>query len=175
MKHKIVRLDALIPSPSLAGLDHEWIGEYSQTPPDNLIERIKDATIVINSTTKVPRAAIEAAPNLRMWAATGVGTDNLDKDALRDKGVTLCNVPAQNTDSVCGHAFALYFALRRKVQRMHNLAMDGTIWPGENMIQLCMGEPPRTNAEETLVVVGYGSLGTIMVERGGLPWKRTNE
>ena len=163
MKHKIVRLDALIPSPSLFGINHEWIGEYSKTSPDELVDRIKDATIVINSTTRVPRAAIEAAPNLKLWAATGVGTDNLDKDALRDRGIMLCNVPAQNTDSVSEHAFALYYAIRRRILRMHDIAMDGTSWPSNNMIQLQMGGPPRTNAEETLVIIGYGALGEALL------------
>lgn len=159
MKHKVVRLDALITSPDLSNIDHEWIGEYAKTSPEQLIDRIKDATIVINSTTKIPRAAIEAAPHLRLWAATGVGTDNLDKDTLRERGITLCNVPAQNADSVSEHAFALYYAIRRRVLRMHDIAMDGTSWPSNNLIHLKMGYPPRTNAEETLIIFGYGSLG----------------
>ena len=163
MKHKVVRLDALIPSPDLSGIDHEWIGEYSKTAHDQLVDRLREATIVINSTTRVPRAALEAAPNIRLWAATGVGTDNLEKDAIREKGITLCNVPAQNTDSVSEHAFALYYAIRRRILRMHDIAMDGTSWPSDNMIQQRMGEPPRTNAEETLVIIGYGALGEMML------------
>lgn len=159
MKHKVVRLDGLIPSPDLSGIEHQWVGEYSKTSAEQIKERIKDATIVINSTTRVPRAAIEAAPNLQLWAATGVGTDNLDKEAIREGGITLCNVPAQNTDSVSEHAFALYYAIRRRVLRMHDIAMDGISWSADNMLHLRMGDPPRTNAEETLVIIGYGAIG----------------
>ena len=168
MKHRVVRLDGLIPTPALPQ-SCELIGEYSKTTPDQLVDRIKDATIVINSTTRLPREAVASAPNLQLWAATGVGTDNLDKDALREKGITLCNVPAQNKDSVSEHAFALYYAIRRRLLPMHAIAMEGVSWPTNNMIQLRMGEPPRTNAEETLVIVGYGALGTYTYATSCIP------
>lgn len=57
------------------------------------------------------------------------------------------------------HAFALYFAIRRHIVDMHNIAMDGKTWATESLVAARLGKPPRTNAEETLVVIGYGALG----------------
>ena len=71
----------------------------------------------------------------------------------------VCRVPAQNTDSVSEHAFALYYAIRRRIVEMHNIAMDGKTWANDNLLARRLGNPPRTNAEETLVVIGYGALG----------------
>jgi len=92
-------------------------------------------------------------------AVNGTGTDHIDKVALRERGIWLCHVPAQNTDSVSEHAFALFFAVRRQIVPMHSKVMDGVTWPNATQITKHMGAPPRTCSEETLVVIGYGALG----------------
>lgn len=153
-KHTIVALDGWVKLPRL-DFDHVYT-EYTSTTPDQLPERIKDATIVTTAAQKVTRAGIEAAPHLQLVACNGTGTDHVDKDAIRERGITLCNVPAQNTDSVSEHAFALYYALRRRLPQVHNHTVDGG-WPQALFTKL--GPPPRVNAEETLVIVGYGALG----------------
>ncbi|KAK5124914.1 hypothetical protein LTR85_001104 [Meristemomyces frigidus] len=153
-QHRIVALDGWVKLPAL---DFEYdYREYASTTPEQLPDRIKDATIVTTAAQKVTRAGIEAAPHLQLVACNGTGTDHIDKDAIRERGVTLCNVPAQNTYSVSEHAFALYYALRRRIPQIHQSTVDGS-WPQKLFTKL--GPPPRINAEEILVVVGYGALG----------------
>lgn len=159
-KHKVVVLDDLVKAPSMA-FDYD-ITQYQSTTLEELPARMKDATIVIISPTRVTRTGIESAPDLQLIACNGTGTDHVDKDAARERGVAVCRVPAQNTDSVSEHAFALYYAIRRRIVEMHQIAMDGKTWASNNLLALKMGKPPRTNAEETLVVVGYGALGTAL-------------
>lgn len=155
-KHKVLALDSLVRPPPFS-FDHELV-QYENTSPTQALERIKDATIVLTSPTAITRAVIEAAPNLELIACNGTGTDHIDKEAARERGVTVCRVPAQNTDSVAEHAFALYFSLRRRVVEMHNIAMDGKIWAA-NELGSILGKPPRVNSEETMVIIGYGALG----------------
>ena len=156
-KPYIVALDSWVEPPKLS---FEYDSEtYPSTTPEQLPERMKNATIVIVSGTKVTRKGIESAPKLQLVACNGTGTDHIDKVALRDHGVSLCHVPAQNTDSVSEHAFALYYSLRRRIMQMHHAVADGTSWPGDNHVYRRLGRPPRTNSEETLVVIGYGALG----------------
>lgn len=81
----------------------------------------------------------------------------MDKEAAREHGVTICNVPSQNTDSVSQHGFALYFAVRRKVVELHQLMMEG-VWP-QGSLHKRFERLPRVNEEEVLVIVGYGALG----------------
>jgi len=114
--------------------------------------------MVITSNSRVTRAAIEVAPHLRIIASNATGTNHVDKLAANERGITVCHVPGQNTDSVAEHSFALYYALRRRVLPMHDLAMDGNIW-SKGAAFKHLGQPPRTNAEETLCVVGYGAIG----------------
>lgn len=159
-KHNIVAVDSWVRLADLS-FDHNFT-QYPNTTPTELPDRIKDATIVICSGTRINRVAIENAPNLQLVACNGTGTDHIDKDALRERGVSLCRVPAQNTDSVSEHAFALYHALRRKVMEMHRLTLDGTSWAeglGTLPVKVYGRPGPRVNAEETLVVIGHGAIG----------------
>ena len=158
-RHKVVAVDNWVQAPQLA-FDHDFT-QYEHTFADEYSEHVKDATIVITSGTPWSRAAIESAPNLELISCNGVGTDHIDKDAVRERGITVCNVPAQNKDSVSEHAFALYYAIRRHIVDMHAVTINGQAWKGKPQLAYSMGYPPRTNAEETLVVVGYGSIGTL--------------
>lgn len=157
-KHTIVAVDSWVKPPPFS-FDYD-LTQYSNTSPEELPERIKDATIVITSATPITGASIENAPKLQLVACNGTGTDHVDKDAIRRRGLSVCKVPAQNTDSVSEHAFALYFAVRRHIVEMNAVAMDGKTWATNNMLALKLGKPPRTNRDETLVVIGYGALGS---------------
>lgn len=155
--HHVVYLDNWVDPPPL-NFEHR-LTKYDSTTPEQLPSRLRDATIAICSSARITRAGIEAASNLQLIACNSTGTDQVDKVALRERGITLCHVPAQNTDSVAEHAFALYYALRRRIMPLHELTMDGVSWGKGPAFRLFEGGPPRTNAEECLVVVGYGALG----------------
>lgn len=155
-KHKIVAVDNYVPLLPLT-FDHDLVS-YDSTRPEQLIERIKDATIIITTTTPIPRIGIESAPNLQLVACNTAGFDQVDNDAARERGIALCHVPAQSTESVSEHAFALYYGLRRKIIDMHNLTIDGTTWASIKMPAYKLGMP-RVNSQETLAVIGYGALG----------------
>ena len=157
-RHKVVAVDNWVQAPQLA-FDHDFT-QYEHTYPDEFSDHVKDATIAITSGTPWTRAGIESAPNLELISCNGVGTDHVDKEAVRERGITVCHVPAQNKDSVSEHAFALYYAIRRHIVEMHAITMSGQTWAGKPQLAYALGQPPRTNAEETLVVVGYGSIGT---------------
>ena len=156
-KHHVVVLDGLVPLPPL---DFEYdLTQHNSTSVDDLPSRVKDATIIITSVSKITRAGIENAPNLQLVATNGAGLDHIDQQALRDRGVALCRVPAQNTDSVSEHAFALYYTIRRQIVPMHDIVMRGEAWQKERMLQTRFASMPRVNGDETLVIVGYGALG----------------
>jgi phosphoglycerate dehydrogenase-like enzyme len=57
-------------------------------------------------------------------------------------------------DSVSEHAFALASALKRQILPMHQMTVEGKKWAEIRAPHLAFGQPPRTNAEETLVSAG---------------------
>jgi glycerate dehydrogenase len=94
-KHHIIALDSWVTVPAF-DFPHSLAVITDGTALSNP-DQLKDATIAINSQVPVNAALLEHMPKLQLFAATGTGVDHIDKKALRERGVTLCKVPAQNT------------------------------------------------------------------------------
>src|SRR5262249_49311496 len=75
-------------SPAFA---HEWVS-YDRTTPDEVVERIAAADIVVTNKAPVRRAAIEACPNLKLIAVSATGTDIVDVAECRERGITVSNI-----------------------------------------------------------------------------------
>lgn len=93
--HHVVALDAWVEPPAL-NFEHtlQVIRDGSAlTKP----EQLKDATIVINTATPVNEDLLQHMPKLQLIAGTGAGFDHVNTESVRARGITLCNIPAQNT------------------------------------------------------------------------------
>jgi phosphoglycerate dehydrogenase-like enzyme len=71
---------------------------YHDTLPgseDGLIERIRDAEIVLNirSSSKFTARVFESCPKLRLISVLGTGTDHIDLAAAAAHGVQITNTP----------------------------------------------------------------------------------
>ena len=73
--------------------------------------------VIIRSASKVTRPVIEAGKNLKLVARAGVGLDNVDQVAAKEKGIIVRNTPSCTTISVAELAFGLMLSLARKVGR----------------------------------------------------------
>ena len=80
-----------------------------------IIERIRDAEVVISGWTKIGRDVLRAAPGLRLVSLWATGLDNIDLAAARAQDVAVCNVPSYATDSVAELALGLMLAVIRKI------------------------------------------------------------
>lgn len=85
-RHKIVAVDGWVKPPPFS-FEHDFV-QYESTTLVELPERIRDATIVITSATRIPRAGIENAKDLQLVSCNGVGTDHVDHEACRERGST---------------------------------------------------------------------------------------
>jgi D-lactate dehydrogenase len=65
--------------------------------------------------TAVDAAVLDRAPNVRCIAARSVGFDNIDIKTAHERGIAVCRVPHYGSQTVAEFAFALLFALSRKV------------------------------------------------------------
>ncbi|KAF2155481.1 NAD(P)-binding protein [Myriangium duriaei CBS 260.36] len=161
MAHNIVVLDQCFSTLPPLNFDCT-VTHFTSSKPDQVSYRIKHATIVVTTDTRITRANILFAKNLRLVAANGTGTDIVDKAALIERGVAMCHVPAATTESVSEHALALYYGLRRKLREMHQATLQGRAWEardGKSLRRQGFGQSPRVNRDETMVVIGYGHLG----------------
>ena len=56
-------------------------------------------------------------PRLKMIATCSVGTDSIDLDAARARGIVVSNLPGVNAPFVAEHMFGLMFAVAKRAAR----------------------------------------------------------
>ncbi len=123
-----------------------------------LIEQIKGVDgLIVRSATKVTRAAIEAADQLKVIGRAGVGVDNVDVEAATERGIIVMNTPGGNTISTAEHTFSLMMALARQIPQAHATMVDGA-WARKkfNGTELL---------DKTLGIAGMGRIGSEVARR----------
>jgi len=97
------------------------------TPEELLAEIPAYHAIVVRSASKVTRPVIEAGVNLKLITRAGVGLDNVDQVAAREKGIEVRNTPTCTSISVAELAFGMMLSLARHVGKA-NISMKNGEW-----------------------------------------------
>ena len=100
----------------------------------------------------IDRAFLDAHPALRLIATRSTGTDHIDLDACRERGIAMANVPSYGEHTVAEHTFALILALSRRLREVTSeSAQDGKMsYTAARAFEL---------RGKTLGVVGAGRIG----------------
>lgn len=157
---KIVALDAL------QLMDLDWSGlkaidpclvTYDATAPELVVERAKDAEILLVNKVKLTREVLEKLPALRYVGVLATGYDNVDCAAAREKGVVVTNVPGYSTDSVAQLIFALLLELCHQTGH-HSDTVKAGRWA--NQPYYCYWDSPLIElAGKTMGIFGLGKIG----------------
>ncbi|HME38618.1 MAG TPA: D-2-hydroxyacid dehydrogenase [Steroidobacteraceae bacterium] len=131
--------------------------ELCESDDAKTAERIRDAEIVMLNKVELSRELIRGAARLKMVAAAGTGTNNIDLAAAREFGVAVCNVRAYCTASVVQHVWGLILSLNQHVCGYARLTGDGS-WT-RNEARTVLAFPIRELHGRILGVVGFGELG----------------
>jgi glycerate dehydrogenase len=130
---------------------------FQRTEPDQLVERIRDAEVVVTNKVVVGADAVASAKGLRLICTAATGTNNIDLAAADARGIVVCNARNYATDSVVQHVFALLLTL---VTRMDAYRADIGAGRWSASDQFCLLDHPiRTLAGMHLGIVGFGVLG----------------
>ena len=113
--------------------------------------------VLVRSKTKCTKEYIDQAPNLKLIIRGGVGTDNIDKEAAKAKGVQVKNTPKASSPAVAELAFALMLAIPNKLIEAHNTTKEGKFLKSEIKRTELLGK--------TLGLIGVGRIGTEMAKR----------
>lgn len=89
--------------------------KYPFSTPEELLERSKDADVIIFNKVRIDEASVGEAEHLKLVCVTGTGTNNIDKDYLAGRGIEWRNVAGYSTESVAQHTFAMLFFLIGKL------------------------------------------------------------
>ena len=122
-----------------------------------IIERIRDAQVVLLNKVELSRELMQGAPKLKLVAVAGTGTNNIDVEAARELGVAVCNVRGYCTSSVTQHVWGLILSLTQHVSDYARLAGNGS-WT-ENELLTVLSHPIRELDGRIFGVVGWGELG----------------
>jgi glycerate dehydrogenase len=155
---RIVFLDAstCIAEIRRPAFQHEWT-EYPATSAEQTVERLKDATIAITNKVQLQRGILEQLPKLKMVAVAATGTDNVDIEYCRERGIVVSNIRNYSVHTVPEHVFMLMLALRRNLLSFHADVRNGA-W--QTAPQFCLfTHPVHDLYRTTLGIIGRGAIG----------------
>jgi glycerate dehydrogenase len=163
--HDIVFLDrdSLIAQVRTPAFEHRW-RDYPATSADDVVERLRGATIAITNKVPLRADALARLPDLKMIAVAATGTDNVDLAACRERGIVVANIRNYSLVSVPEHCFALILAVRRNL-RAYVADVEAGRW--ERSTRFCLLDHPIGDlAGSRLGIVGYGALGRRVAQIG---------
>jgi glycerate dehydrogenase len=128
-----------------------------QTAQSGVTQAIAGAGAVLVNKLRIGREAIAATPTLRLVVLAATGTNNVDLDAARERGVAVCNLSDYCTASVVQHVMGTLLLLTHRLREYDALVRSGAWQEGE---QFCLLEYPiRELCGRRFGIVGYGTLG----------------
>ena len=100
---------------------------YEFTKPEDIVERAKDAEILITNKTVLSAETINALPKLQYIGTLSTGFNVIDCQAAKQRGIPVCNVPTYCTTAVAQFTFAMLFNITNKVE-LHNQSVHKGDW-----------------------------------------------
>ena len=148
-------------SPELDRLKPYGTVELYTDRPESSAEKVRralEADIVINTRGVVSWGEEEFSqlPNLKMITTCSIGTDSLDLEAARARGIIICNQPGRTAPVVAEHMFGLMFAVAKRAA-YYTITLKAEQWPRLDNLML---------QGKTLGIVGTGSIGAEMARLG---------
>jgi D-3-phosphoglycerate dehydrogenase len=119
---------------------------------------LQDIDGIALSLTLFGAPELDVAPRMRVVARIGVGFDTVDVPALTAKRVPLMTVGTANSPSVAEQAFSLMFALAKR-NAQHDAGVRSGTWRDQ------LTTLPVDLLEKTVLIVGFGRIGTRMAKR----------
>ncbi len=165
-KPKIVVLDGYTLNPG----DLSWEGlaalgdctVHERTGPDQIVERARDAQIILTNKVVLDREVIAQLPELRYIGVLATGFNVVDGTAARERGIPVTNVPNYSTRSVAQLTFALLLELTLHVGHHAATVREGR-WTANQ--DFCYWDYPLIELESLqLGVIGWGRIGRAVGE-----------
>src|SRR6185437_7609530 len=167
MSHHVVFLerDSLKAHVRRPRFEHAY-EEYAHTPSDQIVPRLRHATIAIINKVQLSNETLAQLPKLKMVAISATGYNGIDIAACRKRGIAVANIRNYAIHTVPEHVFALMLALRRNLLAYRREIEQGAWQKSE---QFCLFTHHITELSgSTMGIVGEGAIGqgTAAIARG---------
>jgi len=156
----IVLLDADTLGSDLDLSPLEALGElevYDITTPEETIDNIDQAEVVVTNKVVIDRAIMEAVPTLKLICVAATGMNNIDLDAARELGIAVKNVAGYSTTSVAQHTFAMALHIAEKME-YYSLYARGGAW-SQSLIFTHLEQPFHQIEGQQWGIIGMGAIG----------------
>jgi glycerate dehydrogenase len=158
---KIVILDAFTSNPG----DLSWdaikeMGEltvYERTTPEEVLERCTGSEVIFTNKVILNSETIEQLPELKYIGVLATGTNVVDLNFAKERGICVTNIPGYSTDSVVQHVLALMLHFSSKVS-VHNDAVQEGDWVNSIDFSFTLGTLNELSGK-TLGIIGLGTIG----------------
>ena len=97
---------------------------YDRTPVDLIVERAKNADVVMSNKTLLSAATLKQLPNLKFISVLATGYNIIDTEAAKSLGIRVANAPGYGTASVVQLCFALLLAV----------SVESPFWAGYHIL-----------------------------------------
>ncbi len=166
MQPNIVFLDGATVNPGdLSWEDFHKIGIftfYERTGPNEVIERSKNADVLIVNKVKLNATHFSQLPKLQLVCVAATGYDVIDIQAAKEYGITVCNIVGYSTHSVAQMAISLLLEATNQVGLYSHLNKNGK-W--NNSLDFCYWDSPIMElADKKVGIIGLGNIGKCLAE-----------
>lgn len=132
--------------------------EYAHTAAEQVLERGKDADIIITSKVILNHEILSQLPKLKLIAVTATGTNNIDLVAAKALGITVKNVTGYSSVTVPEHVIGMIYALKHRLIDYHRDQLLTERWA--TCGQFCYVDYPISDVQgSTLGIIGRGCIG----------------
>jgi D-3-phosphoglycerate dehydrogenase len=142
---------------ALARLDPE-LRMAKSTSVEDILAVGRDADAIIVCYAKLTGDLLRALTRCKVIGRTGLGVDNIDLPAAKERGITVTYVPDYCLQEVSDHAIALLLALARKVPLANKLVQSGR-WELPPIV------PIRRLEGQVLGLVGFGNIPRLVARK----------
>lgn len=138
------------------------VTKYSLTSKEEVAGRVEDADIVVANKAPMCEDTLKDAKNLKLIALTATGTNNIDFDYMKLRGIKVANVKGYSTMSVVQHTFALLFYVYEKMRYYDEYVKLGGYC--KSPVFSVFDKKFNELAGKKFTVVGLGDIGSKVIE-----------
>ena len=134
---------------------------YEDSTNAELIERIQGARVVVTKELPVSADLLSQFPDtVELIVEAGTGYNNIDLDAAKKKGITVCNIPAYSTERVAHTVIMMILNFASTMQQQIGMLAKGD---RSNFTKYLQVSHTEVNGK-TLGVVGAGHIGMEVIK-----------
>ena len=134
---------------------------YDDSTNEELIERIQGARVVVTKELPVGADLLSQFPDtVKLIVEAGTGYNNIDLNAAKERGITVCNIPAYSTERVAHTVIMMILNFASTMQKQIGMLAKGD---RSNFTKYLQVSHTEVNGK-TLGVVGAGHIGMEVIK-----------